>query len=139
MINSFNWFPLQGVLQGVLKPTNQKVEEVQVIQGVIEFSHSWHACIYTISYTRVVRSIALPAIYKLALSTSSQSFCDKNRSSKVFNHLMTVKEGIGCLGWVTVVILQLHLVHTTSLISAHLYCVYLYTFVFILRIMLTGS
>ena len=32
-----------------------------------------------------------------------QLFCDRNRGSKVFNHLMTVKEGIGCLGWVTVV------------------------------------
>ena len=32
-----------------------------------------------------------------------QSFCDRNRGSKFFNHLMTVKEGIGCLGWVTVV------------------------------------
>ena len=32
-----------------------------------------------------------------------QAFCDRRRGSKVFNHLMTVKEGIGCVGWVTVV------------------------------------
>ncbi|XP_071804577.1 adenylyl cyclase-associated protein 1-like [Asterias amurensis] len=29
-------------------------------------------------------------------------YCEKNRGSKVFNHLMTVKEGIGCVGWVSV-------------------------------------
>ena len=32
-----------------------------------------------------------------------QGFADKNRSSKQFNHLMTVKEAIPMLGWVTVV------------------------------------
>lgn len=31
-----------------------------------------------------------------------QAFTDKNRASKKFNHLMTIKEGIGCVGWVTV-------------------------------------
>ncbi|XP_019855212.1 PREDICTED: adenylyl cyclase-associated protein 1-like [Amphimedon queenslandica] len=30
------------------------------------------------------------------------AYCEKRRGSKVFNHLMTVKEGIGCVGWVTV-------------------------------------
>ena len=30
------------------------------------------------------------------------SYCETRRSSKVFNNLMTVKEGIGCVGWVTV-------------------------------------
>lgn len=29
-------------------------------------------------------------------------YCEKRRPSKVFNNLMTVKEGIGCVGWVTV-------------------------------------
>lgn len=29
-------------------------------------------------------------------------YCEKRRASKVFNNLMTVKEGIGCVGWVTV-------------------------------------
>ena len=29
-------------------------------------------------------------------------FCEKRRASKVFNNLMTVKEGIGCVGWVSV-------------------------------------
>ncbi len=29
-------------------------------------------------------------------------YCEKRRSSKAFYMLMTVKEGIGCLGWVTV-------------------------------------
>ena len=32
-----------------------------------------------------------------------QAFCDKRRGSKMSNHLMAVKEGIGCVGWVTVV------------------------------------
>ena len=45
--------------------------------------------------------------------TPPQSFCDRNRTSKVFNHLMTVKEGIGCLGWVTVV-------GAATLFNAHL-------------------
>jgi len=31
-----------------------------------------------------------------------QAYLDKRRASKSFNNLMTVKEGIGCLGWVTV-------------------------------------
>lgn len=31
-----------------------------------------------------------------------QAFCDKRRGSKMSNHLMAVKEGIGCVGWVTV-------------------------------------
>ena len=30
------------------------------------------------------------------------AYCEKRRASKVFNNLMTVKEGIGCVGWVTV-------------------------------------
>jgi adenylyl cyclase-associated protein len=30
------------------------------------------------------------------------AFCEKRRASKFFNHLMTVKEGIGCVGWVSV-------------------------------------
>ena len=30
------------------------------------------------------------------------AFCEKRRGSKVFNHLMTIKEGIGCVGWVSV-------------------------------------
>lgn len=29
-------------------------------------------------------------------------YCEKRRSSKAFNNLMTVKEGIGCVGWVSV-------------------------------------
>ena len=29
-------------------------------------------------------------------------FCEKRRGSKVFNNLMTIKEGIGCVGWVSV-------------------------------------
>ena len=29
-------------------------------------------------------------------------YCEKRRGHKMFNHLMTVKEGIGCVGWVTV-------------------------------------
>ena len=36
-------------------------------------------------------------------------YCENNRASKVFNHLMTVKEGIGCVGWVSVVSVQLRL------------------------------
>ena len=30
------------------------------------------------------------------------AYCDKRRGSKSVNNLRTVKEGIGCLGWVTV-------------------------------------
>lgn len=30
------------------------------------------------------------------------SYCDLRRSSKAFNNLKTVGEGIGCLGWVSV-------------------------------------
>ena len=30
------------------------------------------------------------------------SYCEKRRSSKAFNNLMTIKEGIGCVGWVSV-------------------------------------
>ena len=30
------------------------------------------------------------------------AFCEKRRGHKMFNHLMTIKEGIGCAGWVTV-------------------------------------
>ncbi len=30
------------------------------------------------------------------------AFAETRRSSKVFNMLMTVKEGIGCVGWVSV-------------------------------------
>lgn len=30
------------------------------------------------------------------------AFCEKRRGSKVFNNLMTIKEGIGCVGWVSV-------------------------------------
>lgn len=30
------------------------------------------------------------------------AFAEKNRASKVFNYLMTIKEGIGCVGWVTI-------------------------------------
>ncbi len=30
------------------------------------------------------------------------TYAEKRRSSKVFNQLMTVKEGIGCVGWVSV-------------------------------------
>ena len=30
------------------------------------------------------------------------AFAEKKRASKVFNYLMTIKEGIGCVGWVTI-------------------------------------
>ena len=30
------------------------------------------------------------------------AFCDKRRGNKMFNHFMTIKEGIGCVGWVSV-------------------------------------
>lgn len=29
-------------------------------------------------------------------------FCEQRRSSKVYNNLMALKEGIGCVGWVSV-------------------------------------
>lgn len=32
----------------------------------------------------------------------TQAFCDKRRGHKQFNHFMTIKEGIGCVGWVRV-------------------------------------
>ena len=32
-----------------------------------------------------------------------QDFFEKHRGSKLSNHLNTVKDGIGCVGWVTVV------------------------------------
>ncbi|CAI7990360.1 Adenylyl cyclase-associated protein 1 [Geodia barretti] len=49
-----------------------------------------------------------PAVLQEALKPTSrkvgdvQGYCDRNRGSKMFNHLMAVKEGIGCIGWVTV-------------------------------------
>lgn len=29
-------------------------------------------------------------------------YCEKRRISKCFNNLLTIKEGIGCVGWVSV-------------------------------------
>lgn len=46
----------------------------------------------------------LPALFK-PLGTKVNdvsSYAEKRRSSKAFNQLMMVKEGIGCVGWVTV-------------------------------------
>ena len=46
----------------------------------------------------------LSAVFKPLGSKVDETtkFAENRRASKVFNHLMTVKEGIGCVGWVTV-------------------------------------
>ena len=54
----------------------------------------------------VIIPFAIIQISNIAHPYSSeplQDYCDKRRGSKQFNHFMTIKEGIGCIGWVTVV------------------------------------
>ncbi|XP_064381833.1 adenylyl cyclase-associated protein 1-like [Halichondria panicea] len=89
------FFELSKSFEGEVAEQSKLVEEAyQLVRGILVLASQ---------HKQPAKDVLSTLMKPLADKVQEVvTYAEKRRSSKVFNQLMTVKEGIGCVGWVSV-------------------------------------